>query len=806
MSPELDPVVRCLMHDMRTTLRTLVRRPGFTLPAVTTLALGIAATTVIFSLAYGVLLSPLPYSNAKRLVLLWEYDRGAGSDAAENFGPIATVPAPDFVAWQRQTRTLDRLDALTYGFYSIRQGARPTEVIGGRVTPGFFATVGVQPLLGCTFAPGDPDDVVVFGYGLWQTQYGGDRSIVGRQVMLGDGKYTVLGVLPPQFFFYLRQFALWTPLVIRPNDRRSRPVMGVGTMRLGATISEAQAEFDTIASRLEHEFPVTNKNRGTEVIGLRAQYSRFFRPTLVVLLASVGFLLLIACVNVASLLLARATEREREMAIRAALGATRGQIIRELMAESLALALFAPALGVAIAFALVPLARTLLPMKLPIPLPGVEEIAVSPPVLLFSTAVSITTVLLFGLAPALRSASATVGMRTVSPGIAQSRFFDVIVIAELAVSVLLLTGAGLTLRSVYALYHDMGFRTDHVLTFRTPVGGNTPPQRLVRFYQDVIDRVRGLPGVLTIAAAYHTPGGGLSGLSSIFVEGGIIDPKNRVNAGVNVVSGEFFGALDIPIMLGRTFSEWDRAGSTNVAVISAGLARKLFPSTDPIGRRVRIDGQPTDRWLTVIGTVGDVRPLLSQSPGSMIYCPFAQDPPGAIGFIVKTVGPPLRLAQAVEGVVWQISRSQPMTYLGTLENDLDEQGFRERLSAIGLSWFAGFGLVLASVGMYGLIAYIVKQRVREFGVRLAIGATSNDIVALLLRRGAVLITIDLLLGIGAALGLTRLLKGMLYGVKPVDAPTFIGATALLALVSLAACYVPARKAGAVDPMTILRSE
>ena len=790
---------------MRTTLRMLARRPGFSVLATFTLALGIAATTVVFSFAYGVLLSPLPYSNTSRLMLLWEFDRTARSDPGSAMGPVTTVPPQDLLAWQQQTRTIESLDALTFGFFSITQGASPTEVIGGRVTPGFFRTIGVQPMIGRAFAPGDPDDVVVLGYDLWQTQYGGDRAIVGRQILLGDGRYTVLGVLPPQFFFYMREFALWAPLSLRPGGRRPRPVMGVGLLRPGVTEPEAQAEFDAIASRLESQSPATNRNRGARVTSVREQYSRFYRPMLGVLLASVGFLLLIACANVASLLLARATERDREMAIRAALGATRWQIVRQLLAESLALAVFAGATGVAAALFLVPLARTLLPMKLPIPLPGVDQIAISTPVLLFSSAVSMVTVLLFGLAPALRSATAALGARSATPGVTQRRFLDAIVVAELALAVLLLTGAGLGMRSVYSLYHGTGFRVDHVLTFRTPTAG-LPPQRLVRFYQDVIGGLRVLPGVRTAAAAYGLPGGGSNGQSALFAEGGSTDPKDAVQTAVNQVSGEFFGALDISILAGRSFSEQDTADAPQVTILSAGLARKLFGSGNAIGRRVRIGGQAPDQWLRVAGIAGDVRPMLLQAPQATIYRPFTQDTPGAMGFVIRSEGPPLNLAPAAEKTVWQIRPGQPITYVGSLEGDLDQQGFRERLSAIGLTWFAGFGLVLAAIGIYGLIAYVVKQRLREFGVRMALGATSDDVVALVLRRGAVLIAGGLLLGVGASLVLTRVLKSVLFGVQPVDLLTFAAAALVLAAIGMAACYLPARKAGEVDPMTVLRSE
>ena len=794
------------MQSMRFTVRFLSRRPGFSLLAIATLALGIAAVTVVFSLIYGVLLSPLPYANASRLVLLWEFDRASRADPGANFGPITTVPPADLAAWQGQSHALERLDALTFGFYSIRQGASPTEVIGGRATPGFFSTIGVRPLLGRTFGPGDPSDVVVLGYSLWQTQYGGERSIVGRQVTLGDGKYTVLGVLPPQFFFYMRDFVLWTPLDLRANGRRARPVMGVGLLRPGATPSTAQAEFDTIAARLDRTSPATNKDRGVRVIGVREQYSRFFRPSLGVLLASVGFLLLIACANVASLLLARAAEREREVAIRIALGATRLDIIRQLLAESLMLALAAGAASLVMALFLIPLARTLLPMGLPIPLPGVEQIAINSPVVLFSTGVSMGTVLLFGLWPAVRSATASHTARAASPGVSHRWFLDGIVIAELAVSMLLLTGAGLTQRSVYGLYHGTGFRADHVLTFRTPVGRNVPAPQLVRFYRDVLDRVQRLPGVLTAAAAYAMPGGGAGGGIAVFAEGRSTDPQDAVESSVNLVSGEFFGALDIPLLAGGAFSPRDGAGAPDTAILSASLARKLFGRTDPIGRRVRIGGQPAERWLNVAGVVGDVRPMLSESAVPTIYRPFAQDPPGAIGFVVRTAGKPLTVAPAIEKAVWQIAPGQPITYMGTLESDLDDQGFRERLSAIGLGWFAGFGLLLASVGMYGLIAYVVKQRVREFGIRLAVGATAHDVVALVLRRGAAMIASGLLLGVAGAWLLTRALQSVLYGVKALDTPAVICAAALLAAVSLAACYVPARKASAVDPMAVLRSE
>lgn len=763
----------------------LARRPGFSVLATLTLALGIAATTVVFSFAYGVLLSPLPYANAARLTLLWEYDRTARTDPGEEFGPVTTIPPADLLAWQGHARSMQQLEGLTFGFYSIRQGASPTEAIGGRVTRGFFHAIGVAPLLGRTFAPGDPDDVVVLGYNLWQTQYGGDRGIVGRHVVLGGAPYTVLGVLPPQFFFYMREFALWTPLTLRPDTRR--PVMGVGLLAPGATADRAQEEFDALAGGLDN-------HRGVRLNSVRAQYSRFYRPTLGRLLASVGFLLLIACANVASLLLARATERQREMAIRAALGASRLQIVRQLLGESVGLALFAGAIGVLLAVILVPLARTLLPMKLPIPLPGIDAIAVSTPVLLFSSAVSMVTVLVFGLLPALRSATATLNVRDASPGVAQRRFLEGIVVAELALSVLLLASAGTAARSVFSLYHGTGFRADHLLTFRTPTTG-IEPDRLVRFYDDVLERVQRLPGVRIAAAAYSHPGEGGNAGTALFVEGGTTDPKDAVHGGLNSVSAAFFAALRIPIVAGRTFSARDGRGAPEVVIVSAALARKLFPGADPIGRRVRIGGQTPDRWLTVCGIAGDVRGLLDTSPQSIVYRPFAQNPPGAIGFLVRTAGPPLELAPAVQKAVWEILPGQPITYLGTVEGDLDEQGFRQRLSAIGLGWFAGLGLVLAAVGIYGLIAYVVRQRLREFGVRVALGATAGNVAALVLRRGALLIAIGLLLGAASSLLLTT-----------VDVQAEAAAAAVLAAIGLAACYLPARRAAAVDPMTVLRGE
>jgi putative ABC transport system permease protein len=783
---------------MFTAVRLLSRRPAFSLLAVLTLALGITATTVVFSLAYGMLLSPLPYANTARLVLLWQFDRASHDDPGENFGPVTTVPPAELSLWQQKTRTLERLDGLTFGFYSITQGASPTEVIGGRVTPGFFAGLGVRPLLGRTIGPGDPDDVAVLGYTIWQTQYGGDRGIVGRQILLGSAKYTVVGILPREFFFYMREFALWTPLPALQPGRRARPLMGVGLLRPGVTASQAQAEFDGFAAQPQ--------NRGIRVLSLRAQYSRFFSPTLLVLLVSVGFLLLIACANVAGLLLARATEREHEMAVRSALGATRAQLVRQMLSENLVLAVAAGITGLVAAQFLVPLARTLLPLKLPIPLPGAEQIAVSLPVLLFGLAVSVATVLLFGIVPAFRSSAVSgLGARSTSPGAGPRRFLDALVVAELALSVVLLTGAGLAMRSVYTLYHGTGFRADHILTFRTPTSG-IPPQRLLSFYQDVLDRLRALPGVRTAAVAYGLPGGGTNGGSTVFREGGSSDPKDAVQAGVNQVSGPFFDAFSIPLLAGRTFSTQDSAASPNVAILSAGLARKLFPGVDPLGRRVRIGGQPPDRWLLVAGVAADVRPLLSEAPQPTIYRPFTQDTPGAIGFVLRTVAPPLTMASAAERTVWQVSPGQPITYLGALENDLDQQGFRERLSAIGIGWFAGFGLLLAAVGIYGLMGYVVRQRLKEFGVRAAIGATARDLVILVLRRGAVLILAGLLLGATASLALTRLLKKVLYGVGPIDARSLIGAALLLALVAIAACYFPARKAGTVDPMSVLRSQ
>ncbi|MFN7993747.1 MAG: ABC transporter permease [Bryobacteraceae bacterium] len=618
---------------MRSALRMFLRRPGFSLLAAGTLALGIAAATVVFCFVHGVMLSPLPYSNPARLMLLWEFDRASQHDPGEDLGPVNTIPPADFAELGRQSHSFEKLDALTFGFYAIRQGANPTEVIGGRVTPGFFSTLGVQPLLGRTFSANDPPDVAVLGYGLWQSQYGGDRAVVGRQVVLGDRNYTVLGVLPPEFFFYLRDFALWTPLEIRPNDRQSRPAMGVGLLRSGISAAQAQAEFDGIAARLAAASPDTNRNRGIKILGVRDQYSRFFRQPLGVLLISVAFLVLIGCANVASLLLARAAEREREIAIRTALGATRRQIVRQLLAENLVIAALADAAGIAMALVLLPLARTLLPLQLPVPLPGIENITVGLPVLLFTTVVSVGSVLIFGLAPSVRAASPNPGARASSPRAAQTRFLDGIVVAELGLSVLLLTGAGLTMRSVYGLYRHMGFHADHVLTFRTPVGAKVPPQRLVQFYRSVLEGVSRIQGVHRAAAAYNMPAEGLSGQAPVVAEGGNPDPQQVVKAGANVVSGDFFRTLEIPLLAGRTFTPEDGPDSPEVAVVSAMLARKLFSHVDPIGRRIRTNGRSPERWLTVVGVAGDVRPMLAETPIPMIYRPFTQTPPGAIGFV-----------------------------------------------------------------------------------------------------------------------------------------------------------------------------
>jgi putative ABC transport system permease protein len=798
---------------MRATLRRLNKRPGFTALACCTLGVGIAAITIVFSLVYGILLSPLPYADPGRLAFLWEYDRTNSSRPGAALGVADTVLVPDFFEWKQQTHAFQQLEASTIAFFTITSGAQPTVVMGQRVTPGLFSMLGVRPYRGRLMSPQDPEDVALLSYRVWQGQFAGDDSIIGRPVTLSEKKYTVIGILPPEFFFYIRDFELWTPLVFSPqqrSNRQGRPVMAVGRLAPRAAFGQAQAELNTMAARLEKEYPASNKNRNAEITPIRDQYSRFLRPALRVLLGAVAFLLLIACANVASLLLARASEREREIAVRTALGATRWRIVRLLAGESIAIGLAGGAIGASLALFAIPLVRALLPLQLPIPMPGLENISVNAPVLLFAFTLSLVTAILVGAAPGWISSTAALGSSRASMGKRRSRLLNGLIVSEIALTVLLLTGAGLMVKTAWRLTHqDLGFRADHVLEFRTPLSRDTPPDRRARFFAEVIDRVGRVPGVRSAAAGYAMPIGGVGGYSRVSAEGSSVPASVAPSTGTNVVSPAYFRTMSIPLFAGRDFDDRDRANSGEVAIVTSSLVRKLFGDRDAIGERVRLegDGDPAGKWLTIVGVAGEVRPWVNSQPEAMLYRPMAQATPGSIGYVLRTNADPLKLADSIRSAVWTLDKKQPVTYVSTFEADMRNQSYVQRLNAIGFGWFSGLGLFLAAVGIYSLIFYRVRQSVSEIGIRMAVGARPGDMVRMMVRRGMRLVFAGLSIGtIGAALVATRLLKSLLYEVEPLDLTAFLIAAAVLICTGLLASYLPARQAAAVDPTIALRSE
>ena len=754
------------------------------------------------------LIRPLPYRDSSRLAMLSEYNRGR-EPGSSDFGFNQAASAADFLDWKREAKTFEALEALTWGFFDLT-GDHATEVMGGRVTTGFFSTLGVAPLLGRTLLPRDENEhVAVLGHALWQSQFGGEPNVIGRTVAINREPYTVIGVLPQSFYFYLRDFELWTPLALnlqQKNDRNTRRYLAVGRLKRGASLPDAKAELTVIADRLEHAYPASNKDTVVSAVSLRDQFSRPFRTTLLVLLGAVTLLLLIGCANVASLLLAHATSREKEMAIRRALGASRWNIVRLLLGESLAISLLASALGIIAAFWIAPALKRLLPAKLPIALPGLDNIGVNLPVLGFALALSALTAAVFGLYPAWRSSRASLNSKGVSAAPEAVRFLNLIVIGEVAVSMVLLAGAGVMIKSFWRLLNqDYGFRPDHVLYFRTPLPKGTGQGQAARFFAEVVEQAARLPGVESAAAVYSLP---LSGerLNGFEIEGRMLERGKAPRAATNVVSPNYFRTMQIPLRSGRDFTAADNDNSAPVAIVSEIVARRWWPGQSPMGRRIHILDGPNAEWRTIVGVAGDVRPWVGGDFGPMIYTPLSQDPPGSVGYVLRTIADPMRLASAAQSAVWAINKDQPVTYISTFESDVREFSYPQRLNSIGLGWFAAIGLVFASAGMYGLIWYSVRQRRSEIGIRMALGAQTHNVTLLVLRQGLLLTGAGILLGLGGALAAMRVLKAFLYRTDPMDLPTLAGLAAILGFVAALASYFPARKAAQVDPMTVLRNE
>ena len=796
--------------DLRYALRSLRKNRAFAAAAIATLALGIGANSTIFSIVNNVLLRPLPYPHAERLARLW--------GKYPNYGR-ASLSLPDFNDWRAQARSFEEVAAHHGAAFSYSGGEEPVQLRADRVSANLFSTLGVQPMLGRGFRPeeelGGDDFVVILSHGLWQRQFGGDASVLGSSLTLSGQPYTVVGIMPPDFR-YGSEKDLWAPLrTDTPNAaRRNEYLDVVGRLKPGVTVEQADVEIATIAKRLAEQYPATNANFQSEVVSLHADTVKEVRPALLVFSGAVGLVLLIACANVANLLLARAASREREIAVRSALGASRGRLLRQLLTESALIGVLGGALGLVLAVwginALRATNTTLLPR--------VGEVRVDGAVVVFSLALSLVTGLLFGLAPAIRMASHRLhdsikdGARGAAGG-AVTRFRNSLVLAEVALAVVLLVGAGLLIRSFDKLNRvNPGFDPRGLLTYQAgfPTARYAQASGLPAIYDQLHERTRVIPGVRGVAISNTLPTLGI-GYVSFAIEN-IPFPAPDANAGpIDVqpysVSPDYFRVMGIRITEGRGIEARDVDGSGDVAVINTEMVRRFIPAgRSPIGMRVTF-GNPADTagWWTVVGVAEVVaQEGLNAKPYAQIYLPLAQAPRRNVYVSVKTDGDPMALVAGARQALRSVDPEIPLNDVATMESRLSRSIAATRVSVTVLSIFAGLAMLLAAIGIYGVLAYAVAQRTREIGIRMALGASAGSVRRLIVRQGMTPALIGVVLGLGGAYYLTRLMEKLLFGVEPGDPATFAMVALFLGVVAFVASVVPATRATRVAPTEALR--
>ncbi len=800
------------LKDIRYGVRTLLKRPGFSLIAMITLALGIGANSAIFSVVNGVLWRPLPYPAAQQLVMAWTNHQARGGPAQEWFSP------PEVDDWRAQNKVFSQFSALNNWVPTLTGSNEPESLVGAAVSYDMFNLLGTTPARGRTFLPEEDQvnapNVAMLSDELWRTRFNADPNIVGRSITLNQSSYQVVGVMPAGFQFPIIPNAqIWRTLrpTLNPSCARGCIVLrALGRMKENVTIAQAQADISTIAARLAAQYPDTNSKVGATLVPLHEQLVGSLKRPLLVLLGAVGFVLLIACANVANLMLARAATREREMALRAALGAGRLRVIRQLLTESALLAFAGAALGLAFSYGLLRLLVAFSPPGTP----GLDQIGIDLPVLGFTVLVAALTGIAFGLAPALQLSKIDLNRslkdagKGTPGGMRGGRLRGALVIAEMALALLLLIGSGLLMKSFILLQRvDPGFNPDHVVTLRLILNRTAYPNtpQVVSYYAQLLDRVKALPGVQAAATISTLPLSGNQTDTNFLIEGQPPPPPNQEpSAWFNSVSSDYFQTMQLRLIKGRIFSESDNDKSPLVVIISDTMARKFFPNEDPLGKRI---GRGPDRWREIVGVVHDVKhfTLDGATPPTM-YFPMLQAPARGMDLVVRTSGEPLSMAPALRQQVWAGDRNLAIANLGAMKDLVSSSITQQRFILSLLGSFAGLALLLAAVGIYGVMSYAVTQRTHEIGIRMALGARVGDVLTLIFRQGLALALIGVAIGIALAFALTRLMKTLLFEVTPTDATTFAFVAVALVLVALIACLVPARRATKVDPLTALRYE
>jgi len=805
-----------LWRNLRYSARMLVKNPGFTAMAVLTLGLGIGATTAIFSVVYATLFEPMPYPKPDQLMMVWKrYSEGRGSTSTG-----------DFLEWKRRSKSFQYLESWTGGSFNVATAERPEQVDGSIMTPDFFRMTGTRMFLGRDFMPEEgeigKEHVVILSHRLWNKHFGANHEIIGEQIRLNGEAYTVVGVAPPGMHDRLPH-QVWIPLAFKPDqiNHDAHWLLVMGRLKDGITQAQAQAEMQEIARQLASEHPRSNANSSASVEPLQ---NNFLPDTTIknlwMLLGAVGFLLLIACVNVANLLLARGTTRQREVAIRAALGASRAQLFRQFLIESLLLAAVGGVLGVYLAWLLIDAIMAFVPMNM---LPSEADARISVPVLLFTIAATILAGLLFGCAPAWQATRLDLnevmkqGGRT-GAGVGRRGVRRALVVVEFALALTLLAGGGLALRSFWNLTRvDLGVRTERVLTFFLPVPSSrfSEPERVTPYYQQLLGRIEAVPGIERAAVTTGMPTRGTGfGMSFTIAGAPPVDPAARPGAGFQMITPGFFETFGVRVVKGRSFTERDTADNIRVAMVNEHFANRYFSGVDPLTQRIVVDGLipgsmkigPPVEWR-IVGVFHNVRNgdgLRDDHPE--IYVPFWQSPWPQAAVAVRTAGDPASVTSSVAAAVNSIDPDLPLAGVKTMDQQVGEVLEVDRFGMVLYGSFAALALLLAAVGIYGVMAFAVAQRTHEFGVRMALGARGAQILSMVLREGGMLAFIGLVFGLGGAYLVGRAMHTTLYGVSALDAVAFGASAVVLLVAALLACYVPARRASKVDPMVALKCE
>ena len=813
-----------LITDLKRAFRTLRKTPGFTIAALIVLALGIGANTSIFSIVNGVLLRPLPYAQPDRLVQLWHTPPQKQFPGMTEFA----LSAANYLDWERQNDVFEQSAIYSGRRFRGSAGSEPKQFQAAQVEPTFFSVLRVQPLLGRTIAAGDDqtghEHVVVLSYKLWQTEFGGDRSLVGKTIQLNDQAYSVVGVMAPEFD-KPSWAQLWSPLVWDPAEKAVRGehhFAAVARLKPGVTLAKAQADLDTISARLAQQYPADDAGWGAKVVPLREETVGEVRKPLLILLGAVAFVLLIACANVANLLLARTLDRRKEIAIRTALGASRAHIIRQVLTEATVLAIAGGALGLLVARSGTDLVIKFFGSSLP----RVQEIGLDAGVLAFTFVIAVLTGVIAGLWPAWKMSKSDPndalkqGLGRAGAGTAGKRTRQVLVTAEVALSLVLLVGAGLMVRTLWNLRNiDPGFEAQHVLTMNVLVSSTayTTPQQWSAFFDELRAHVRALPGVQAAGFVDTLP---LQGGSNqpVAIEGApAVDMAEQPEVSVRIATPGFMEAMHFSLVRGRLFADSDTATSPEVVIISQAMAKQFWPNEDPIGKHLALTFT-SDKMREIVGVVGNTKDNgLSKDPVSILYYPVSQVQPPAprwggkfgsfpLQLAVRTSTNPADATAAIRNAIHAVSPSTPILNVKTMEDLVAESISPQRFNMILLACFAGLALLLAAVGIYSVLAYGVRQRIREIGVRMALGAQVQDVLRMILFDGMKPTLVGIAIGFAAAVALSRVLATLVFGVKATDVPTFLTVTVLLVGIGMMASLIPAYRATRVDPLKTLRDE